>query len=93
LLALGARVRAACEALSADAKDADGDVVVVTHVSPIKAALAWALGVGEEVAWRTFVAPASITRIGFGPRGPVLHSFNEVAHLATPPRPLEAETL
>jgi broad specificity phosphatase PhoE len=93
LLALGARVRAACEGLSAAAKDGDGDVVVVTHVSPIKAALAWALGVGEEVAWRTFVAPASITRIGIGPRGPVLHSFNEVAHLSTPPRPLEAETL
>lgn len=91
LLALGARVRDACESLSATA--ADGDVVVVTHVSPIKAAVAWALGVGQEVAWRTFVAPGSITRIAIGPRGPVLHSFNEVAHSSTPPRPLEAEAL
>ncbi|MFN0091655.1 MAG: histidine phosphatase family protein [Acidimicrobiales bacterium] len=53
------------------------DVVVVTHVSPIKAAFSWALGLGPELSWRTFVAPASITRIAIGPRGPVLHSFNE----------------
>ena len=38
-------------------------VVVVTHVSPIKAAVTWALGVGDEVVWRLFVSPASITRI------------------------------
>jgi broad specificity phosphatase PhoE len=56
-------------------------VVVVSHVSPIKAAVAWALGVGDEVTWRLFVAPASLTRIALGDRGPVLHTFNEVAHL------------
>ena len=42
---LGARVRAACDELSTVARSAA--VVVVTHVSPIKAALAWALGVGD----------------------------------------------
>ena len=57
-------------------------VVVVTHVSPIKAAVAWALGVGDEVAWRMCVAPASITRIGVAGPAPSLRSFNEVAHLA-----------
>ena len=56
-------------------------IVVVAHVSPIKAAVAWALGVGDEVTWRMFVRPASITRIAVTDRGPVLHSFNEVAHL------------
>jgi broad specificity phosphatase PhoE len=61
--------------------DADGDAVVVTHVSPIKAAVAWALGVGDDVAWRLHVAPASISRIGAAGRRRVLHSFNEVAHL------------
>ena len=52
-------------------------MVVVSHVSPIKAAIAWALGVGDEVAWRLFVQVASVARIGVGPGGPSLHSFNE----------------
>jgi broad specificity phosphatase PhoE len=58
-----------------------GDVVVVTHVSPIKAAVAWALGVGDEVAWRLFVAPGSMTRIAVSGARRSLHSFNEIAHL------------
>lgn len=79
LLALGERVRAACADLVHEA--AHADVVVVTHVSPVKAALAWALGVGDEVSWRAFVAHASITRIATtGPR-PSLHAFNGCAHL------------
>ena len=79
LAALGVRVRAACEALAGEARDRD--VVVVTHVSPLKAAVAWALGVGDEVAWRMWVGPASISRIGFTGSSPSLRSFNEVAHL------------
>jgi len=62
----------------------DRDVVLVTHVSPIKAALAWALGVGMEVSWRSFVAQASITRIAVSERGPSLLSFNSEAHLSSP---------
>jgi len=80
---LGRRVRAACHDLADEARDAH--VVVVTHVSPVKAAAAWAMGVGDEVCWRMFVAPASITRIGVGDRGPSLHGFNDVAHLAEAP--------
>ena len=76
---LGRRVRSACDELVASA--ADRDVVVVSHVSPIKAAVAWALGVGDEVAWRMFVAPASVTRIAVSSRGASLHSFNQVDHL------------
>jgi broad specificity phosphatase PhoE len=79
LAVLGGRVRAACESLADEARDRD--VVVVTHVSPVKAAVAWALGVGDEVAWRMWVAPASITRIGIAGSSPSLRSFNEVAHL------------
>jgi broad specificity phosphatase PhoE len=79
LVDVGRRVRAACADLAEEA--ARQDVVVVTHVSPVKAALAWALGVGDEVAWRAFVAPASITQIATaGPR-PSLHAFNGCAHL------------
>ena len=58
------------------------DVAVVTHVSPVKAALAWTLGVGGELAWRTYVAPASVMAVGAGPAGPSLRNFNDVAHLA-----------
>lgn len=79
LVELGDRVRAACADLAADA--AHTDVVVVTHVSPVKAALAWALGVGDEVSWRAYVAPASITRIATAGRRPSLHAFNGCAHL------------
>jgi broad specificity phosphatase PhoE len=75
LRALGERVREACDDLAETA--ANVDVVVVSHVSPIKAAIAWALGVGDEVAWNLFVEDAAVARITFGPFGPVLRSFNE----------------
>jgi broad specificity phosphatase PhoE len=75
LAAVGRRVRAACEDLWPDASERD--VVVVTHVSPIKAAVAWALGVGDETAWRMFVDVASVSYIGAGRSGPALHRFNE----------------
>ena len=58
---LGARVRDACDDLVDAAREAD--VVVVTHVSPFKAAMAWALGVGDEVCWRVHVSPASVVQI------------------------------
>jgi len=80
LAAVGRRVRAACEELAERASTAD--VVVVTHVSPIKAAVAWALGVPDEVAWRMFCDLASVTRLDTGAGGAVLRSFNEVHHLA-----------
>jgi broad specificity phosphatase PhoE len=76
---LARRVAAVLDELAPVA--ASADVIVVTHVSPVKAALAWALGVGIEVSWRSFVAQASITRIGINPRGPSLLSFNSEAHL------------
>ncbi|HET9608198.1 MAG TPA: histidine phosphatase family protein [Acidimicrobiales bacterium] len=80
LASLGARVREACEGLVDEASGRD--VVVVSHVSPIKAAVAWALGVGDETAWRMWVGPASITRIGVAGGRPSLRTFNETAHLA-----------
>jgi broad specificity phosphatase PhoE len=46
-------------------------------VSPIKAAACWALGTGDEGAWRLYLANASITRIVWGPGGPTLHGFNQ----------------
>ena len=79
---LGDRVSSALDDLIADGSASDRTTVIVTHVSPIKAAVCWGLGVDQMTAWRLWVAPASITRIGTTPRGGVLHTFNEVAHLA-----------
>jgi broad specificity phosphatase PhoE len=77
LVSLGSRVRAACIDLLEEVRE--HDVVVVSHVSPIKAAIAWALGAGDELAWRLFVQVASIARIGVDQWGPSLRSFNELA--------------
>ncbi len=77
--AMGMRVVEFCENISDLA--ATQNIVVVSHVSPIKAAVAWALGVPDDSAWRLHVDQASITRISIGARGPVLHSFNETGHL------------
>jgi broad specificity phosphatase PhoE len=77
LASVAVRVRAACDDLAERARVRD--VVVVTHVSPIKAALAWVLGSDESLAWRVFVDIASIARIAIDDRGPVLRSLNERA--------------
>jgi broad specificity phosphatase PhoE len=73
------------ESFCLETLDHEGLVVAVSHVSPIKAAAAWALGVDGTVAWRMFLGLASITRIGRGRTSPVLLSFNETGHL----RPVE----
>jgi broad specificity phosphatase PhoE len=79
LAALGERVRSACADLVEEASERD--VVVVTHVSPVKAAVAWALGVSDDVSWRMYVAPASVTRIAVGGPRKSLQSFNVTTHL------------
>jgi alpha-ribazole phosphatase len=95
LAELALRVRAACDELFAEpgrgARSEDTDVVVVSHVSPIKAAVAWALRSAEPLDWRLHVSTGSVTRIGWGTDGPVLHGFNVVPDweglLAVPPGP------
>ena len=76
------RVAAACEELfaadGAGARRPDGDVVVVSHVTPIKAAVARALGT-TDLFWRLHLRTASVTRIGWNRDAPILHGFNEVA--------------
>jgi len=77
---VGVRVRAACEELFArggEGARGERNVVVVSHVSPIKAAVAWALGAGDQVTWRLHLATASVTRVGWRNDGPILHSYNE----------------
>jgi len=71
------RVAQACDDL---AQRLDGrTAVVVSHVSPIKSAVAWALGVDVSVGWKTQLVTASITRISVSANGTALTSFNEVA--------------
>jgi len=79
LLEAGLRVRSACQELFAEDGPArgPGSVVVVSHVSPIKLATCWSLGLPEEGSWRLYLATASATRIGWGPGGPVLQRFNQ----------------
>jgi broad specificity phosphatase PhoE len=76
----GHRVRLACEELFSTAGEgarAEAPVVVVSHVTPIKIATCWALGIGDEGTWRLYLATASVTCIAWGVHGPVLHRFNE----------------
>ncbi len=76
------RVSAACKELFAEegagARRSDGDIVVVSHVTPIKAAVAWALGTWD-LYWRLYLRTASVTRIAWNRDAPILHGFNEVA--------------
>jgi len=75
------RTEQACEEWSAVART-EGLVVLVTHVSPLKAAIGWALGIGAGAAWSTHVDTASISRISVGGGRRVLRTFNETAHLS-----------
>lgn len=79
------RVRDACD----DLRERAGDrrVVVVSHVSPIKAAIAWALDIDSSSSWRMRLDTAAITRMSVTPGGVALTSFNETHHLGDgPPR-------
>jgi alpha-ribazole phosphatase len=73
------RVRAACEGLLD--RMGERDIVVVSHVSPIKAAVAWGLGVTMEIMFHCHLAQASLCRIDVGRFGTVVHSFNEQARV------------
>jgi len=63
------------------ADTSEGAVVLVTHVSPIKAAIGWSLGMGPDIAWRCHVAQASIHRLDIAGDIPRLLEFNSTSHL------------
>lgn len=60
----------------------DEPIIAVTHVSPIKAALTWALGAPDQMTWRMYVEVASISRIGLRQGAPCMLGFNDTTHLA-----------
>lgn len=72
---LDARVRAACDELRD--RIHGRTVVVVSHASPIKAAVAWALGAPMTSIFHAHLGQGTVCRIGAGRFGPMLHSFNE----------------
>ena len=73
---LGKRVRLSLKNIE---KSTDQHLLIVTHVSPIKAALAWALDVNDSISWRTRLDTASFTQINLDSDTPVLTKFNHTA--------------
>jgi broad specificity phosphatase PhoE len=83
LAAVTARVDAFCRERLAGAGNEPGPLTIaVSHVSPIKAAVCWALGIDERATWQMQLGLASITSVGARPNGAgYLASFNDAAHL------------
>lgn len=81
LTQLDQRVFEACNDLLSEASELN--VAVFTHVSPIKSAIAWALGVEGQISWRLQVGQAQISRIIVREGRPVIASFNETHHLVS----------
>ena len=78
LVAVTARVAGFC----GDRLGGEGAIAAVSHVSPIKAAVAWALAVDERATWRMQLGLATISTIGARPDGSgYLLSYNDGAHL------------
>ena len=79
LAELDLRVRQAVNELVAEARTKN--IVVVSHVSPIKSMIAWSLGSEVGASWRMLLDRASISRIAITDLGPVLRGFNDTSHL------------
>jgi broad specificity phosphatase PhoE len=81
LVSVGARIADFCD----EHLRSEETVVAVSHVSPIKAAVIYALGIGDEATWRMHLDVASFTRIGRrGDGPPFLAGYNDTAHLLVP---------
>ncbi len=77
LSALDARVREVCAEVVE--RSQERAIVLVSHVSPIKSAALWALGLDISSSWNCHLSHAAVCRIGTSGGYPVLLSFNEVA--------------
>lgn len=74
------RVRAALDRAVADI---EGPVVVVGHAGSLRLAVAAALGMRLADSWRLRLNCAGISRLDWLPDGPVVHAWNDTAHLET----------
>ena len=78
LVAVTARVESFCD----ERLNERQTIVAVSHVSPIKTAVCWALGVDERATWRMQLGLATITDIGVrGDGSAYLLTYNDAAHL------------
>jgi alpha-ribazole phosphatase len=79
------RVRAELELLYEDESSLlhspSEHLAIVSHVSPIKSAVAWALGVPGSIAWRMRLENGSLTMVGARGHTPQLIRFNVVPAL------------
>jgi len=76
LRSLANRVGEACDELLEQARDSN--VVVVSHATPVKAAMAWALGADVTIVARSFIDQASITTVAVRGATPSLVGFNRI---------------
>ena len=85
LASVDQRVHVELGALLADQKslmhDATAHLAIVSHMSPIKSAMTWALGVSGSVAWRMNLSNGSMTTIGSRMWTPSLLNYNVVPPL------------
>jgi probable phosphoglycerate mutase len=81
LIELGMRVRSALDQLVESALP--DRVVVVSHVSPIKAAIAWTLGTDDLVSWRMRLTTGSWSVVDLSGPKPSLVTFNQTAQEPT----------
>ena len=82
LASVDARVHARLDQLLHDSESLlhshQRHLAIVSHVSPIKSAATWALGVDGAAAWRTRLDNGSLTVIGMRDTSPSLVRFNVV---------------
>lgn len=76
---LGSRVREGLADIAVEA--VHKNIVIVSHVSPIKASVAWALGSSDDLTWRLYLGQASICRIATTLDSARLLEFNVTSHL------------
>lgn len=85
LASVDQRVHADLEVLLADSTSllhhAHSHLAVFTHMSPIKSAVSWALGVSGSAAWRMNLSNGSMTSIGTRMATPSLLNYNVVPPL------------
>ena len=85
LASVDQRVHRELDALLADPSSLlhrkDEHLAIVSHVSPIKSAMVWALGVSGSVAWRMQLNNGSITTITTRSSTPALLHYNVVPPL------------
>ena len=85
LASVDQRVHGELDALLAHASSLlhsrDEHLAIVSHMSPIKSAMTWALGVPGSVAWRMNLSNGSLTTITMRQASPALLHYNVVPRL------------